>query len=214
MIKIGYYLQNKNIIPKILELSTFDATFLLYELKKGNEQEVKDLKIDCMIFDFNGEDISKLESFEKIKENLKIRGICILEEYSDSMIEMVIQHKIQYICEPRQSAKGFYVMILQMLNEHRSMKLSLHDKIEEIMKSHDLSFHLSGTNYLYTAILYYIENENKTFRMKDVYDTIAKKYHTTSSRVEKNMRMAINDCGSPLSNAKFVGVCYKEWQNG
>lgn len=214
MIRIGYFLQNQDLIEKITHLTKYDSQFLIYELKNGDEKEIRNLKIDLMIFDFYGNDRRRLENFEHVKESLRIKGICIVDEYSDELISMVIKHHIQHICDRSQSERGFYVMILQMMFEDSKFEMSLHEQIEGLCKKRHLPSHFKGTLFIQTALLYRIENETEDFKMKEVYDTIAKKHHTTSSRVEKNMRMAIKQSGSDLSNARFVNDCYKEWLNG
>lgn len=213
MIKIGYYASNQELIQKIWNLNNFDHEMLIYELKSDSLQEIKDDKIDIIIIDFNGDEYHKLENFEYVKDILKIKGICVLNDYSDSLIDQVLKYDIQYMCDSSISDMGLYVIILRIMNIHKKIQLSVYDRIEKICIHKGVSEHLKGFDYLRSAVLYYMENDENEFRMKDVYDTIAKKYHTTSSRVEKNMRLAIHASGSPLSNSKFIYECFKECQN-
>ncbi len=210
MIKVGYYVKNKELEKKIQKLSYFNHEYLIYELYSDDIEEIRNLKIDIMIFDFYPNENHLLMKFEKIKEILKIKGICVLSEYSDDLVELVLNHHIRHICDLSVSEKALYVMILRILNEYEQMKLSIYSRIEKTCASKGVGLHLKGYEYLKCAVLYLFENNQNEFRMKDIYDTIAKKYHTTSSRVEKNMRLAIHLSGSTLSNSKFIHMCYKE----
>lgn len=210
MIKIGYYVKDKELEKKIIQLSFFDHEFLVYELYSNQMDEIKRLKIDIMIFDFYPNEIDSLIQFEKTKEILKIKGICVLSEYSDDLVRLILNHHIKHICDLSVSDKALYVMILRIMNEYENIKISIYDRIDQICSSKGIPLHLKGYEFIKCAVLYLFENNQNEFRMKDIYDTIAKKYHTTSSRVEKNMRLAIHTSGSDLSNSKFIHMCYRE----
>lgn len=212
MIKIGYDVKNEMLIQKIWNLYSFDHELLIYELSMERMEEIRDLKIDVMIYDLNHDECPRLESFEKICMKLNIKSICVLNEYADDLIESILKFHLDYQCDYQITNEGLYLLLLRMMNDHDKMKLSIYERIEKICLKRGVSAHLKGFDYLQSAILYYIENEHASFRMKDVYDTIAKKHHTTSSRVEKNLRLAINASGSLLSNAKFVDACFRECQ--
>ena len=70
MIKIGYYVKDKELEKKIIQLSSFDHEFLVYELYSNHIDEIKRLKIDIMIFDFYPNEMELIIQFEKIKEIL------------------------------------------------------------------------------------------------------------------------------------------------
>ena len=212
MIKIGYDVKNKALIQKIWNLYDYDHEFLIYELSCDHLNEMKDLKIDIMIYDVDHDDIKRLVAFEEMRICLNVKGICVVNEYADELIDMILNLHIEYLCESQITDAGLYVLLLRMINDHKKMKMSVYERIENLCLKKGVSTHLKGFDYLQSAILFYMENDRDCFRMKDVYDTIAKKHHTTSSRVEKNMRLAINASGSELSNAKFVDECFRECQ--
>ena len=66
MIKIGYDVKNKALIQKIWNLYEYDHEFLIYELSDNHLNEMKDLKIDIMIYDVDHDDIKRLETFEEM----------------------------------------------------------------------------------------------------------------------------------------------------
>ena len=208
--KIGYYVKNKELENKIIQLSSFDQEILIYELYSNQIEEIIRLKIDLIIFDFYSNELENIYHFEKIKEILKIKGICILNEYSEELIDLILKCHIRYVCDLNITDKALYVMILRMMNECEKIKFSIYDRIDQVCRLQNVATHLKGYEFLKYAILYLYENNQNEFLMKDIYDTIAKKYHTTSSRVEKNMRLAIHTSGSTLSNSKFVHMCFKE----
>ena len=210
MVKVGYYVKNKEFEKKIMKLSFYDHEILVYELNTYDLEEIRRLKIDILIFDFYPNALSSIQQFEKIKEILKIKGICVLSEYSDDLVEFILNLHIQHICDLSMSDKALYVMVLRIINETKKIQISIYDRIENVCRSKGIAVHLKGYEFIKSAILYLFENNQNEFRMKDIYDTIAKKYHTTSSRVEKNMRLAIHASGASLSNSKFIHMCYKE----
>ena len=210
MFKIGYYVNNVSFVDKILSLSSFNHEYLIYELNSDDIDEIIDLKLDLIIYDFYPNEVYKLEKFEKIKEELNIKGICVLNEYSDDLIEIILKYHVRYLCDSSICAKALYVMILRILNENINRNTSIYERVDTILIKKNLPIHLKGTCYLKSCILYFKENKQGEFLMKEVYDTIAKKHHTTSSRVEKNIRSAIDMSGSSLSNYKFILECLKE----
>lgn len=211
MIKIGYFVKDKALIQTIWKMPLYQHSFLIYELEELELNTIKDLKIDVLIVDIYFEDI--LRVFEEIRERLNIKGIAVLCEYSDSFIELILKHHMKYVCDLSVSEKALYVMIMQVIDEYENVHLSIYDQIEQIAYATGIKHHLKGYEYLKSALLYFIENNQKEYRMKDVYDTIAKKHRTTSSRVEKNLRLAIHASGSTLSNLKFIKMCYREYFN-
>lgn len=85
----------------------------------------------------------------------------------------------------------------------------LQNRVTEILMDIGMPAHINGYNYVRTAIVMSIENPMviKSFT-KNLYPTVAKEYETTSSRVEKNIRHAIEvtwSRGNPDAMEKYFG---------
>ena len=80
----------------------------------------------------------------------------------------------------------------------------------------------SGFAYWSEAIFYCVmkelEGKNKTFKMMDLYEYLAKKFDTTYSKIEKNMRYAkeqsnyieVFNLDRSLRNYEFLNYCIYE----
>lgn len=65
-------------------------------------------------------------------------------------------------------------------------------KIRDFILESGIQPHLMGYVYTYRAIEMIIEDYFKIFNLKkDVYDPLAREYHTTTTRVERDIRNAI-----------------------
>lgn len=73
-----------------------------------------------------------------------------------------------------------------------STKIDLESAISDILREIGVPAHIKGFQYLRTAIIYAIEKQDMMQAVtKKLYPTIAKEYRTTSSRVERAIRHAI-----------------------
>lgn len=213
MIRIGYFIQNESFIQSLFTLYTLRNEIQLIELKTETEQELMDKEIQLVIFEFKKEETQRLEHFEMVKSRLGIRGICVIEHYSNEMIEAILSHQIQYYCDYQISKEGLMLLVLRLLNEIPNRKFSKYEIIEEVMKDIQIPQHLMGYDYIKTALLYLFEHEQVS--MQDINQAVANKYHTTQSRVERNIRKAISSASlnkgiEKISNYKFIMQCYQE----
>lgn len=215
MIKIGYFIQNKTLIQRLHSLYTVSCEIQLIALKTEEEDELIQHEIDLIIFDFGSQEGDRLDRFMAVKSRLGIRGICVIEHYSSEMIDLILKHHIQYYCDIHISDGGLQLLVLRILRENHLLNMTKYERIDQCMKHTQMPKHLKGYDYMKTALLYVFEHEHDDFDMKDIYQMIARKYQTTQSRVERNMRKAIlsatmNKGNEKMSNLKYVMQCYQE----
>lgn len=213
MVKIGYLIQNQQMIQHLHACYTLNSEIQLIALKSEEERELIEKNIDLVIFDFYDQESERLDRFEQVRSHLGIRGICILESYSPIMIELILKHRIQYYCDSHISKEGLCLLVLRLMRDDHLLS-SINERITQCMKETQIPQHLMGYDYIKTAILYVVEHEHQEFNMQDIYQMIARKYQTTQSRVERNMRKAIssstmNEGIEKMSNLKFVMQCYQ-----
>ena len=71
------------------------------------------------------------------------------------------------------------------------MKTPIKFVIAKTLKNCGILADLDGYHYLKEAIRIVIQDESKTLRMMHIYAEVAKKYNTTSCRVERGIRHAV-----------------------
>lgn len=105
--------------------------------------------------------------------------VCILKPFSDDSI-------LSYIQSILRSREGAFEAI------HSNSKPDIESQVTKIIHQIGVPAHIKGYQYLRTAILMTIEdNEVINSVTKILYPTVAKKYKTTTSRVERAIRHAI-----------------------
>lgn len=214
MIKIGYLVQNQELIVKLHACYTLKREILMLALKTETEQELIDLGIDIVIFDFGDADGQRLDHFEEVKAKCGIRGICIVESYSPVLVDSILKHHIQFYCDSHISVEGLKLLVLRLISEDPLLQLSTLDLIEKGLKDTHIPKHLKGYEYLKTALFYMFDHEFETFTVKEIYKAIAIKHQTTQTRVERNIRKAIQSAKErkgleKMSNYKYILQLYK-----
>lgn len=90
------------------------------------------------------------------------------------------------------NSKRKYINIPENSNQYISTSKSLEAKVTNIMHEIGVPAHIKGYQYLREAIIMVVENiELLNGITKELYPNIAEKYGTTSSRVERAIRHAI-----------------------
>lgn len=95
------------------------------------------------------------------------------------------------------------------LQKEKEQKWSLDQKISEIFRDLGVTTNILGYRYLRDAIELTISNKNMlNYMTKTLYPTVAKKYETTASKVERAIRVAIESAwkrGNPELIEKYFG---------
>lgn len=87
---------------------------------------------------------------------------------------------------------------------------TLFERVTNLIKQISIPANIKGYAYLREAIIYYMESEKPTkiSMTKELYPTIAKKFQTTSTRVERAIRHAVEiaiDRGETKEIEKIFG---------
>lgn len=85
---------------------------------------------------------------------------------------------------------------------------NLKSYIKKYLRDLGLPVNLIGYKYLTTAILYYIENEDKDISMKDIYKYLNKKHNVKMTKAERNIRYILENYNTKdlkiNTNKKFI----------
>lgn len=173
-------------IFNIVNVST-NVTDALKIIKSG-------YKIDLIIMDIviSGDGITFLEELQKEKINTKV--IVLSSIKNDYLLKKSSELNIMYyLIKPIE---------LSILEKRITSFFMNHSSVEEVDRSlsvsiskilHDLGVpsHIKGYQYIRESISLLINNPELKGITKEIYPSVAKTYQTTSSRVERAIRHAI-----------------------
>lgn len=122
------------------------------------------------------------EEITKVREDLRT-----ISNFTDMQLEtFLIMHNFMN-SESKSSSDD-----KSMDREEKCVEETKEKKVLELLKQIGVPFHIKGYSYLREAVLMVIEEHEYIERVtKALYPDIAKKYSTTSSRVERAIRHAI-----------------------
>lgn len=90
------------------------------------------------------------------------------------------------------SAKSSILQVPQLQNSTNPKEFDLEELVTECIHDLGVPAHIKGYQYIRSAIMMVVDNmELLNYITKQLYPTIAKKYQTTSSRVERAIRHSI-----------------------
>lgn len=190
MIKIGYVTENKRIIENLYHCYAYNSLIQIYQLEDIQLDEIKSKEIDILLFECRNDHDKRIDRFQRIKEKIRIRGICVYSVMSEWLIKMLYDLQIEYYCDMDADGLQLYLLILRILRENKNINFSLYDRSILLCDKYVIPKHLSGRKYIIQALM--ILHEQNHSSMKDLYDQIARLEKTTSSRVERNIRMVIS----------------------
>lgn len=173
-------------IFNIVNVST-NVTDALKIIKSG-------YKIDLIIMDIviSGDGITFLEELQK--ENINTKVIVLSSIKNDYLLKKSSELNIMYyLIKPIE---------LSILEKRITSFFMNHSSVEEVDRSlsvsiskilHDLGVpsHIKGYQYIRESISLLINNPELKGITKEIYPSVAKTYQTTSSRVERAIRHAI-----------------------
>lgn len=126
-----------------------------------------------------------------------------MEQLCGSMAMMDNERFIRVIGDLMAQNKGFQIMITvpsdknrenekKTVNEVTQEEVTLERDVTGMLHKIGVPAHIKGYQYLREAIIYSVGDEEMLGAVtKILYPAIAKRYHTTSSRVERAIRHAI-----------------------
>lgn len=160
------------------------------------------LIIDLMMADIDG--IGILEKIQEINKNAYKKVIC-LTSFTNSIIGQSLEKlNVSYCLKIPFNLDYFVTIVDRIINTHldnkdlyhseneKLQKVKIENEITEILHEVGIPAHIKGYMYLRSAIMttyYNIEILGQVTKV--LYPDIARQYNTTSSRVERAIRHAI-----------------------
>ncbi len=216
-IKIAVVDDNKNFIQSMQEemrkYSCFECIGLFDDSEEFLKSSIRDIDIlvlDCIMPKIDG--IEVLKTIKSRKSEVK-KVLCISNFTNETLMRELYQYNVDYFMlkpfSPRQCLEkciqivsdvqiGFMEYSQEMLTVDSTtssevmQKIQLEKEITDILHEIGIPAHIKGYMYLRTAIIEtYMNVEFLGQITKVLYPEIARKYKTTSSRVERAIRHAI-----------------------
>lgn len=177
----------------------------VYECYDGNEALgiIKDIKPDALVLDMV---MPKMDGFGVLKgiSEMKEKPVILAYSMAASAAAMQLATSLgvsYYMLKPQKPeavAEALFRLAGVMRNSLSDVKVptvpekDLEAIVTDAMHELGVPAHIKGYHYIRTAIMMAVENMDVlNFITKQLYPTIAKRYSTTSSRVERAIRHSI-----------------------
>lgn len=192
---VAEYLRKENYVSKVYEAYDGEEAWLLFQQEKP-DVIILDIIMPCL------DGIGFLRKAVNNGYNMnEITVICMSVSASDKTMESVFNMGAQHFLIKPQSPKSISDIIRTLTDNQETLVLQNNttekeNDLESVVTHiiHDLGVpaHIKGYHYIRTAIIMAVENMDMlNYITKRLYPEIAKKYHTTSSRVERAIRHSI-----------------------
>ena len=146
------------------------------------------LVVNMLLSDVNGEMI-----LEKYRELGLTKSVIVTSEYiSPEMMASISDYKPNYIIKKPFAPNALESIINKITNNKGNVSSNLKIEITDLLHSLGIPSHIKGYTYIREGIEMMFEDETLVGSItKELYPTIAEHYSTTSSRVERAIRHAI-----------------------
>lgn len=177
-------------------------------------QQVYSMKPDMIISDIclkGGDGISLLQQCRKDEELRNTKFIFLTSVFSQMVIDLTYEVGADYYFMLNQEPKSIARILERILESHYQMKQqekqregmsieqkqflfdsTLENDVTKMIREIGIPAHIKGYQYIREGIMMSVkDSEILNYITKYLYPTIAKKYHTTTSSVERAIRHAI-----------------------
>lgn len=202
--KIRLYIADNNEEKDIMEHFRKSEKFALVGTSDNGESVVKDvilLKPDVLIMEIVLSGIDGFEVLEKLKFNLKneMPKVIFVSKLSHSgFVTKALNEGANYFMVKPVSAENLEERVVDVLSSNGETISSngtnkiLDEKISNIFISIGIPAHIKGYQFLREAVKLAVEKPDIIGSItKKLYPTIAERFETSSSKVERGMRHAI-----------------------
>lgn len=154
-------------------------------------------KFDLILLDILLPEVDGLEILEKMGENNIVKRVIVISNYHEEfMIRRISQYSVNYYMLKPFSLESLEKRILEVIDdeeidfERESDNVML--AISNILHLLGMPSHIKGYQYIRDSILMMYDNPDMVGGItKEIYPEVADKYETTTSRVERAIRHAI-----------------------
>lgn len=162
---------------------------------------LQNLPVDILLLDIIMPYLDGIAVLDAIKENSDLQGIDVIMLSAfgqESIMSQAAEYGASYFIMKPFEAERLAVQINHIMNTRTSMsgqpssRLTKEDRITNMVKDIGIPPHLKGYNYLKEAVSLVLEQPEILNKVtKVLYPGIAAKFDTTSTRVERSIRHAI-----------------------
>ena len=183
-----YFKSNERI--QIVKTFADGKVGLEYLLSNSNDYDV--IVLDILLPNIDG-----IKILEELQKNGIVKRIIVLSSFKDNWTIKKIQTlNVDYYMLKPISEEILADRIVDLIDEHTDYKIinksSVEVKVSELLHSLGIPSHVRGYKYIREGVmLLYSSRSLVTMVTKDIYPEIAEKFDTTSSRVERAIRHAI-----------------------
>ena len=192
---IAEYLRKENYVSKVYEAYDGEEAWSLLQQEKP----------DVVVLDII---MPKLDGIGFLRKSINnginmndVTVVCMSVSGSDKTMETVFGMGADHFLINPQSPKSVSDLIRTLTDNHDSNgyqgavlpgDYDLETVVTDVIHDLGVPAHIKGYHYVRTAIIMAVENMDMlNYITKRLYPEIAKKYHTTSSRVERAIRHSI-----------------------
>ncbi|MBR1817685.1 MAG: sporulation transcription factor Spo0A [Bacilli bacterium] len=206
--RIEEYFKNNESIQILDVLS--DGSSVVDYVKKNQD------KIDLILLDLILPNVDGIEILSQLKRFKIQKHVIVLSSYKQEyMVSMMSKFQVDYfMLKPcsfpslEKRIKEVFTESMPDLTGDKKVSPSIQLKVSSLLHDLGVPSQVMGYQYLREGILMLYQSSSLIGAMtKEVYPTIAKRYNTTSSRVERAIRHAIeiswNRADYDMMNAMF-----------
>ncbi len=152
---------------------------------------------DLIVLDILLPNIDGIKILEELKENNIKKKIIVLSSFKDDWsIKKIQTLNVDYYMLKPISEEILADRIMDLVDERLERKVisnnSVEVKVSELLHNLGIPSHIRGYKYIREGVMIlYTSNNLVTMVTKDIYPEIAERFETTSSRVERAIRHAI-----------------------
>ena len=158
-------------------------------------ESIKNDPPDAAVLDITAQNGDVITIMKQTKEmGVKFPAFIITSDYDNEFIErqVIDNGGSKFLLKPYDADDLFSAISWDLGDKANSISVDMEVVITEIIHQLGVPAHIKGYHYLRTAILNSIEDKNMLDSVtKQLYPTVAGIYDTTSSRVERAIRHAI-----------------------
>ncbi|HEZ7985725.1 MAG TPA: sporulation transcription factor Spo0A [Ruminococcus sp.] len=158
-------------------------------------ESIKNDPPDAAVLDITAQNGDVISIMKQVRElGVKFPAFIVTSDFDNEFIERQVMENggAKFLLKPYDAEDLFNAISSALGDKATSLSDDMEVVITDIIHQLGVPAHIKGYHYLRTAILHSIEDKNLLDSVtKQLYPTVASIYDTTSSRVERAIRHAI-----------------------